>query len=325
MDWRILILIAMAILLVVLMALEASPRYRRRAAWQFSRLVDLPLTERIVDPLGRRLARRTVFSGAAGLLSLLVYGLLSRLVPDLFALSVASQVLLALFVAVFSLGLATAAFDQFARVRSHDARVARLAAPRLSDYLAPGWLVTAVACTVAGLVAVAIIVPATVSSGSTAPYSSGTNMAFTISLAVVSLVVFAATVLISRRLIGTPQPAANSLELAWDDAMRARALRDLWSAPLALGLATLLAALTFGGGSNVSFLTGFFFPFLMFSTIVTPLGRRFQKRLWPETVLRASDRPPLEPELEEMLHGSRPPGKPSAATVTNVNPEDTLR
>src|SRR5690606_28175077 len=41
---------------------------------------------------------------------------------------------------------------------------------------------------------------------------------------------------LARRLLDRRQVASSSLELAWDDAMRARTLRDMVTVPLMLGL-----------------------------------------------------------------------------------------
>lgn len=58
----------------------------------------------------------------------------------------------------------------------------------------------------------------------------------TVAILAAALVVLVAGVLLARRITSRPQPAASSRALAWDDALRARTLRDVISAVTLVGV-----------------------------------------------------------------------------------------
>jgi hypothetical protein len=95
--------------------------------------------------------------------------------------------------------------------------------------------------------------------------------------------------IVGRRLLDLPQYATSTLELAWDDALRARTLRDLVSVPLLVGtylpmVALLGAWLTPGG--QAAFSVGW--SSVMLAPLVVGVAvaqvrrpeRHYRRRLW---------------------------------------------
>jgi hypothetical protein len=107
------------------------------------------------------------------------------------------------------------------------------------------------------------------------------------------LVTLGAGELASRRLLDQPQAAGSTLELAWSDAIRARILRDVVTAPLAIGtyasLGVLLAASSTIAdpalGNTFVGVLGLVMWGLLVAAIVSVASRpqrHFRRRLWPE-------------------------------------------
>jgi hypothetical protein len=110
----------------------------------------------------------------------------------------------------------------------------------------------------------------------------------------VSAIVLVASVAVERQVLGRPQPATDTLELAWDDAFRADTLRELryfttlvaWLAVAAAvngifqGIDELAGTSLSGGIGALLFAPGFFAILLAFNA-----GRawsHFRYRLWPD-------------------------------------------
>src|SRR6185312_13979913 len=73
--------------------------------------------------------------------------------------------------------------------------------------------------------------------------SNGWMDSLLVALIAVNALTLAGSPLLARRLLSSPQPANDSLQLAWDDALRAQALRSVWMAPFAMGIATAFFAI----------------------------------------------------------------------------------
>lgn len=115
----------------------------------------------------------------------------------------------------------------------------------------------------------------------------------------VPLVVLALAALAGRRVVTRPQPAHTEVELAWDDALRARALRDLVagvgvvgasygllsvavigvvpSSPVPVPVATALSAVFAVVGA-----------FCVVVTVVPGPTTRFRRRLWADALPAAT-------------------------------------
>ncbi|BEP12363.1 hypothetical protein acdb102_06740 [Acidothermaceae bacterium B102] len=157
-------------------------------------------------------------------------------------------------------------------------RVARAVVPHLSDYVRP------LEIWAARFIALAVV-PAAVLGA-----VFGDTDAKTSALVAPSLVVGAAIVaavwalaeLTARRLLEVGQPADNPIELAWDDALRSRQLRELFLFVSAFGLLlTMFSAL----GELPDSLT--MVPFLCALAVLGLLGlvgkpaSHYRRRLWP--------------------------------------------
>lgn len=113
-------------------------------------------------------------------------------------------------------------------------RVARMSSPRWGDY---------VAASERGLAVVMGVLPVVLVAGWWAGPGSGAGTGFRATVAifaVVPLVALIAGVLLARRITSRPQPAASPRALAWDDALRARTLRDVISAISLVGVSYCL-------------------------------------------------------------------------------------
>ncbi|WP_347978854.1 hypothetical protein [Microbacterium sp. ProA8] len=114
--------------------------------------------------------------------------------------------------------------------------------------------------------------------------------------AVVSVVVFAALPAVERLVLTQPQPASDTLELAWDDAFRTTALSALrLSAALSAWLACALALGALWLGADVLFSTFASqvptWGLIALTFIYPSTGRRLRTNLYPEWLRR-----PVAPE-----------------------------
>jgi hypothetical protein len=128
------------------------------------------------------------------------------------------------------------------RPDQHGTRVARASAPVIEDYVPRlerrgAWLLAA-GSAVAG---VALLVARTAGSAAAARVP----LVLLVLAVLVPPSLVAAAEIVGRRLVDLPQSAASTLELAWDDALRARTVRDLVSVPLVVG--TYLPMMVVGG------------------------------------------------------------------------------
>jgi hypothetical protein len=295
MVWPISIVAALTVSFLVGLAVHRTRFVRARSISNFARRVAFPFTASIEDRLDRRLSRRLRFSLIGALIGIALFSALALLSPAVFELAFGGQVMFVFYFAACAIGLSVASLTSFGTVPDGQRRVARINASRLVDYIAPGWIVAAVALSAAGIAGTVVLLRLT--------DASETRPVFALLAVVMSsfaLVVLAVAIVLTRRLLATPQPAADTNDLAWDDALRALALRDIWSAPLTVGIVALLCALALVGGEIAASIPAAFVPLFVALTAASGPGTRFQKRLWPNTPLL--EEPPLDPSIEEMLH-----------------------
>jgi hypothetical protein len=112
----------------------------------------------------------------------------------------------------------------------------------------------------------------------------------------VALAGWAGFELAARRIVGRPQAADSALQLAWDDALRAGAIRRLAGAAGAIATFALLASAWIEASADLSQrdAEGVMFTCLIgiiavlivvrFLLSSTDRGRYFRDRLWPDTV-----------------------------------------
>lgn len=302
---------------MLVLALAAWLRWRNpsvaaRLTRDFARKVDLGMDDAVEELVTARLARRE----RAGALGGLIVGLGAAAVVatttgpapgDFYRLA---AVFLS-FLVGHALGYGVVAWRESVRRPVVGPRLARATAPTHGDYVARheriGSWVTA---GIAGVVGVGLLI---------ADRADALDGAIPVGLAVVAVVVPPVTVLadelLARRLLARPQVAASQTELAWDDALRARTLRDMVSVPLVTGYMAL-AALIGGVGEGleggwpanaaVGWVSGAFLVLLagglvmMVVSLVVGPEQHFRRSLWPNVR-------PSPPSLQ--LHAERAQGE----------------
>jgi hypothetical protein len=274
MGWFILVIavVFLAIGLIVSRTLSGQARELEH----FIKGMTLPLTDVALTMIPRRLFRANVgalIGGAPVLVVLIVIGFSAQ---HRVALSTLSIVFL-LALAGTTVGTAIACTTNIGPSTPELPRVARATQPRMADYLPTSWVVASVAVCTTGLV-VALVALQRITAG-------GTMNWILVVMIAVNAVTLSGSPLLARRLLASPQPANDSLQLAWDDAMRAHGLRSVWLAPFAVGVATAFFAINvlYPAATDLSYLEYPLAIALFQLTRLTRPGSRFQRRLWPLT------------------------------------------
>lgn len=215
---------------VLLVVRCASPAGRRSAADRYARGVDLDLGE-LRAVVEQRLARREQAGAGGGVVGVWVtvgclaaVGLPSSWIAGLEAVG---------FMAGAAVAYAVVAWRESAGPLPDGPRIARATAPGHDDYVARherwgAWVAAGVATATAGLV---VVVDASgVLDLGNVPLGPAA------ATAVLPWVAVALDALVARRLLDRPQVATSTHELAWDDALRARTLRDLVGAVITVAI-----------------------------------------------------------------------------------------
>lgn len=296
----VILVVAAATYAVVVAVRARTPRTRLAAAHARARRLDLRLDPELEDVVALRLARREVAGVVAALV--VVGAVAGRLLVGGLPDSV-GPVLIWLVLADFlghAIGLAAVGWWESARPAPPGPRVARPTEVTIADYVAPIerrglWVAAAVALGVAAM-PVLLRGAGALDPG---PVADGTLLlAAVVPLGAVGLVELA-----SRAVLAQRQVAATPLALAWDDALRSIALRDIVTfgimtvvlAPLAL-LSHLSDNLEGGWPGNAALgvvlgLTLLLLLALAATALVAVIQqpqRWFRRRLWPDPVERAS-------------------------------------
>jgi len=288
--WFISIIVTLG--LIVAFALTFVPFCARWSAYRHSANIRIDLPAR----LERTVAARLMARSRGGSLGGLVFTAAAA-VAFHFEIGVNNDSqLTSLFIigstfAGVAAGTAVAALTGSRAISADRPRVARARAVAVSDYLAPFELVGA---RIVVSAAVGVLLASTLFA---APGAGGSlfAIAFFAIFGALSLVFFEVA---SRRIVDLSQPAGSTAELVWDDAIRASALRDLVTAPLALGAYCLVFGIfgiaessTHPAAMTVSYVVGGVFALTGLAaaiySVATRPQRYFVERLWPN--LRASD------------------------------------
>lgn len=232
--------------------IRRQPAVRRRALTRFAGKVDLPLPDALLWPRAEAaLTRRNIavdVGAAGGIAAAAALGLWLGS-PDglpgytaaaregLWALIVAGAALAGAAAGAASTGVQEAG----RRTPSAGPRVARPTASTASDYVAALELWGARGAAISP--AVALVVGLVIATGVDTVAPADLLNLGTVLAVIVGLVALAVAEVTSRRLLDLPQAASTSLELAWSDALRARVLRDVVTAPLAIGIYATCALL----------------------------------------------------------------------------------
>jgi len=271
---------AMALLLVLSSWYGSTRRRREIEVFAFIERIGLPVTDHVYTRVNRRLRSRARGWTASGLISLVLYAVMVAFMQDFWPIGVAGGSTTGVFVAALALGGAVSAFGQFAAPQPGAPRFARAHSPSLADYVHPGWVfgaaVLAVVSAALGILLFVGLWPTTL--------HGGLPLGAVLSLAILAIAGLATVSVLSTMLLAVPQPVASELELEWDDALRAYALRDVWIASIALSTAAFVA--------GFSWLVDYSSPFIVVGLVVgvsplwlvsLPVSRRPIGRLWEPT------------------------------------------
>ena len=280
-----------AVGMIVVIGASYVPWYARYRAYQHAVYLRLDLPSRLERVVGARLMARERGAGIGGFVftvaAILVLTLWSDPLDDAL---LGSWFVVGALLAGAGVGTAVAALITRGDVAPGRPRVARAGAVAVRDYVAPferiGARVVVVLAVAAWIVVTAVDVP---DDGALA-----LGLAFFAVAGAVTLVLFEVA---SRRIVDVPQPAGSTAELVWDDAIRASALRDLLTGPLALGTYGLVfGAVGLGAiGNSAASAAAFVGGGIVVASLVVNLivgfvsrpARYFLDRLWAD--LRWSD------------------------------------
>lgn len=291
MSWLFVVLLFVAVMAAELLRHSTAPR-RRAQAHAYARRIDLRLEEGMTDVVAARLARRRCAGVVTGaLLGSVTAVLLDGLRPDRTAWSATWLAFLAFFLGL-ALGSAAVAWYESSRPLPAGPRVARATVPEHGDYVPRlerwgAWGMAGVSALVAaGLAAV----------DGTGLVELGDLPGALVAAAVVApLVAVVADELAARWLLRRRQVAATTLQLAWDDALRSRTLRDSVTVALVTALYAPLALLGVVGdrqeggwpaNPGVGLVSGIVLVLVLVALVMTvtslvsrPEGH-FRRRLW---------------------------------------------
>lgn len=170
-------------------------------------------------------------------------------------------------------------------------RFARSSAVSLDDYLSKldQW---------APAIAVTLLIAGVALHGFIAPGGFAEVSAFSFFFVAGSVATLVISEFAKRRILRRGQPAGSPLELAWDDALKSRALIAIGGTALTLGAYGGLAATAFGAGATgsdsgavswqmfVACIAAFFALAVSLVSTSRQSQKRYLRRLWPE---RAAD------------------------------------
>jgi hypothetical protein len=214
---------------------------RRKGVDRLARRIDLAVpTSRIEEErVGMRLAARERYIAIGGGIGLVVAVLATLFLPGFDRNNFSMLGIFLLTLTGIAVGAGISALTTTRELPDDVPRIARLSSPTLRDYVQPLEYGSAIAATVVAVLVTVVALPLGFVFGGLA----GSDSVLPIVVTICALLSLMAALLVSRSILGRGQRAGSVLELAWDDAIRATALRDLVSVPLALGFAGSLVPL----------------------------------------------------------------------------------
>jgi hypothetical protein len=207
-----------------------SPQRRHKLADQFAQRVDLRLTPDVEPQVTEELIRRRRYNQVGWTVGVAVgMPLIALADRNGFGPFRGFTVVVFLFVPATVCG-AAAHLRSLSRRPQAAARVAHARSTTVSDYLNPLelYLLRALALVPAALTAAWAVIPRKPDAEPLWDPSLGSAAA--LSAGVVALLVV--TEISLRALLRAPQPAESTQQLAFDDALRAQAMRDLFTLPM---------------------------------------------------------------------------------------------
>lgn len=278
------VLAVTAVGMVLGLVYRSARRRRERLVLAFTERIGLPVTPEIVDRIDRRIRDRFVGFALGGLTALLGIGVAILIAPQFIPTGLAGYAAGGVLTAAMAAGGAVSALRQFPPPGANDAsRIARIDTPILQDYISSGWQWAAAAGMSLGVALSAGLLTGALPSN---PGNAGLPFLGVLVLAGLSILGVIVAVVLSKELLAIPQPASTELELQWDDALRASALRDIWVASIGLATSTVVAASswvleTSSPSIYATALVGTV-PLILFSL---PASKRSRQRLWPHSLV----------------------------------------
>jgi hypothetical protein len=209
---------------------------RRKAVDRLAKRIDLAVPTAPIEEerIGLRLAVRERFIAIGGGIGLVVAVLAALFLPGFDRNNFSLLGIFLISITGIAVGAGLSARRTTRELPSDVPRIARLSSPTMSDYL--------IVVEYRGAIA-AVIVGVIVTITALAFGLAGGDAVLPLVVAAFSVAALVAALLLARSILGHGQRAGSVLELAWDDAIRAIALRDLMTVPLALGFASALVPL----------------------------------------------------------------------------------
>jgi predicted membrane protein len=236
------VLCAIAIVFSFTPLASSKPATRPRELDKYARRMGIAVPADIEDRIVARLIRRERALLAGGLTGIILAVLVSLVLPGGFAAGYVPVLVFGGLGIGSALGAALAS-SSTALIPPTGPRVARPTTPVLGDYVPTlesrcARLLPAVALAAVAGAWIAYSAGALGDARLTSGYiwtSAGAWLAYA---SVAALLVAG---LLSRRILDRGQPASSATDLAWNDALRAQALRDLHAMPVVLGLVSALS------------------------------------------------------------------------------------
>ncbi|SFE74187.1 hypothetical protein SAMN04488035_0350 [Flavimobilis marinus] len=294
---------------IAAVARVTGPAAARTAAHAFARRVDLALTDDVAPRVVDRLAARDRASGVGALVAVAFGGLWAALTEP--AETVGGIVVALAFFLGYAAGSALYGWYESTRPVPAGPRIARATTPTHADYIDP---VERLGLRIGAFLAPLLIgglalVDALSDAIAFGPFPVGAAVVAVVCPVVANV----AEALGARLVLARPQVAATPHELAWDDALRARTLRDSITAPLIVTLYAPLfylgvvdAGLEGGWPANpaVGVVSGVFGTYILVLVLLTLLAlarrpeRHFRRRLWPTAPQAAPAVAGAQPDAE---------------------------
>lgn len=293
-TFNIVIVIAIVIIGVIVLLARRGPASALARADRYSMTIRLPygVTPGEVESTRASVARVIGARTFASDVALVTSGLLSAALLGT-PLATSSLFVLTVFVPCLVVGSVIGAVVVSLRERlfhpAPDARrVAHVRFMRTSDYLDPARRLLPWAL---GIAAAVVVATAAAIRASAPARVDGALVTIAVALAAVAMVVFAVVPWLERLVLAQPQPASDTLQLAWDDSLRTGTLSELrLAAALSawFALAVALVALWQGDAPGTPTLATQLPTWGMIALqFVYPItGRRLRTELYPDWLRR---------------------------------------
>jgi MFS family permease len=283
---------------------SSKPVNRARELDKYARRLGVAVPSDGADRLVARLIRRERALMIGGLTGIALATLIAWVLPGGFDAAYVPVLIFA------GLGVGSASGAALASARSAlqpltGQRIARPTTPIYADYVPPlerwsGRILPGLALGAVLAAWIAFSIGVLGDARLSTAYIWGSAGAWLAYAAVAGLLVSA---LLSRRILDRGQPSASATELAWNDGLRAQALRDLQAVPVTLGFVSLLSTFfdigslsDYAGGGATAALVGLGLlavltaagVVLLIVNISSKPQQHYWRRLWSERAIGGS-------------------------------------